>query len=227
MLVMAHVARISARRAGGPLVPIALDLPPDVLATHRVPGQYVSIAAGGENGFFVLGSAVGAGRWELLVRASGTVSEALLSAPIGATFEVTAALGGGFPMTESRARTLVLLAAGTGIAAATPILAQRFEEGDAARTDVFLGLRQVADLPCPRDVDAWRQAGARVTVCVSREEPSGPGVARGHVQDVAAARLGSGAGALMFAVGPEQMIDGARALAKSLGMPEADFRTNY
>jgi NAD(P)H-flavin reductase len=224
---MAHAARLAARREGGPLVPVVLDLPRDVLATHRVPGQYVSIAAGGEDGFFVLASLVGAPQWELLVRASGTVSEALLGAPIGATFPTTAALGDGFPMAAARGRALVLLAAGTGIAAATPILAVRVAEGDAAQTEVFLGLRLARDLPCPREVAAWREAGATVTVCVSREEARGPGEAHGHVQDVAAARLAPGSGALVFAVGPEPMIEGARALAKSLGMPETDFRTNY
>jgi NAD(P)H-flavin reductase len=224
---MAHAARIAARREGGPLVAVMLDLPQDVIATHRVPGQYVSISAGGEEALFVLASPVGAPRWELLLRASGTVSEALLAAPIGSTFPSTAALGDGFPMADARGRALVLLASGTGIAAATPILAVRVADGDGPRTEVFLGLRGTDELPCLREVDAWREAGADVTVCVSREEPSGPGVARGYVQDVAAARIEPGAGALVFAVGPEPMIEGARALARSLGLPETDFRTNY
>jgi NAD(P)H-flavin reductase len=224
---MAHAARISARREGGPLVPVVLELPPDVIRTFRAPGQYVAISAGGEEGFFVLANPVGAPLWELLVRASGTVSEALLAAPIGSTVPVTAALGEGFPMATARRRGLVLLAAGTGIAAATPILAVRAADGDASRTEVFLGLRRAEDLPCPREVAAWREAGATVTVCVSREAPNGPGVARGHVQDVAAAHLERGSGALVFAVGPEPMIEGARALARSLGLPETDFRTNY
>jgi NAD(P)H-flavin reductase len=222
-----HVARLSARRDGGPLVPVVLELPPDAIATHRVPGQYVSIAAGGEDGYFVLANPIGAPRWELLVRASGTVSEALLAAPVGATFATTAALGDGFPMASARGRALALLAAGTGIAAVTPILEQRAREGDAPRTAVFLGLRRGADLPCAPEVDAWRKAGAEVTLCVSHEDGRGPWVESGYVQDVAARRIKAGAGALVFAVGPEPMIAGARALAKSLGMPEADFRTNY
>jgi NAD(P)H-flavin reductase len=230
-VISRQVARLLARREGGTLVPVALAVPEEVLATHSTPGQYVSIAAGGEEGFFVLASPVGAAAWELLVRASGAVSEALLAAPIGATFGTSAALGEGFPMADARARALILLAAGTGIAAVTPILAQRMVEGDAPRTDVFLGLRVAADLPCAREVAAWRSAGARVTVCVSREEPSQVGVMRGYVQDVAGAyftpRAGSVSGGLMFAIGPDPMIAGARVLAKALGVPEADFRTNY
>jgi NAD(P)H-flavin reductase len=222
-----YPARLSARGDGGPFVTVTLDLPPDVIATHRVPGQYVSISAGGEDGFFVLATPVGAPAWELLVRASGTVSEALLAAPIGATFATSAALGEGFPMGAARGRRLVLLAAGTGIAAIASILAQRIAEGDATRTAVFLGLRHAADLPSPRAVDAWRSGGARLTVCVSREEPAMPGVERGYVQDVARAHLQAQPGGLMFAVGPDPMIQGARALATRLGMPEADFRTNY
>jgi hypothetical protein len=53
------------------------------------------------------------------------------------------------------------------------------------------------------------------------------------VQDVARAHLtiepyaGEARAAMLFAVGPAPMVQGARVLAKSLGIPESDVRTNY
>ncbi len=222
-----HLAHISDRREGHPLVVVTLSLPRSVLQTHSVPGQYVSIAAGGEEGYFVLASPIGADAWKLLVKAGGTAADTLLAAPLGTTVSTSAALGDGFPCDDARGRPLFVTLAGTGIAAAPPIAARRIAEGDAARTHMFLGLRHAADSPCTEDVTAWRAAGLRVTLCVSREEPSQPGTERGYVQDVARVHLARESAALLFAVGPEPMLQALRALAKSLGIKESDVRTNY
>jgi NAD(P)H-flavin reductase len=222
-----HAARLISRDAGRPLVPVALDVPAPVRASHTTPGQYVQIAAGGENGYFVLASPVGADTWSLLVKGGGSTADALLCEPLGASFPVTGALGAGFPMDEARGRPLVVAAAGTGIAAAPPIAARRIADGDAARTHVLLGLQIAAHLPCPDDVVAWRAAGMDVILCVSREDGDGVGVVRGYVQDVARARLTQTHGRMLFVVGPSAMVDATRAIAGNLGVSVEDVRTNY
>jgi sulfhydrogenase subunit gamma (sulfur reductase) len=222
-----HDARLISRDEGRPLVPVALEVPAAVRSSHSMPGQYVLIEAGGESGYFVLASPVGAAAWRLLVKGGGSTADALLSEPIGATFPMTGALGAGFPMDEARGRPLVVAAAGTGIAAAPPIAARRIADGDAATTHVLLGLQNAAHLPCPEDVDAWRAAGMDVTLCVSREDGDGVRVVRGYVQDVARARLAQVRGRMIFAVGPSAMVDATRAIAAALGASEADVRTNY
>jgi len=226
-----HEARLAARRAGSPLVVVTLELPAPVIASHQVPGQYVSIAAEGDDGFFVLASPVGAPAWQLLVRGGGTVADALLAKPIGTILATSGALGTGFPCADARRRRLAICAAGTGIAAAPPLAERRIQDGDAHRTHIYLGLRSAAELPCPEDVVRWRAAGVMVTICVSREEARAPFTERGYVQDIARAHFaiepGASASMLLFAVGPAPMVEGARALAKSLGIAEIDFRTNY
>ena len=231
-LVQEHEARIAARReTAGSLVRLTLELPASVRASHALPGQYVSVWAGGDTGYFVLASAVGADTWEILLRAGGTVADALLVARVGERVPVTAALGSGFPCVEARGRALVVAVAGTGMAAAMPILAWRMSDGDAARTDVFLGMRVAAELPLTDEIASWRAAGARVTVCLSREDPprnadpSGAVFVRGYVQDVA--RASSTTARVVFAVGPGPMVDAVRKLAGELGVEESDFRTNY
>jgi sulfhydrogenase subunit gamma (sulfur reductase) len=222
-----HAARLTSRIAGRPLVPVALELPDAVRASHVVPGQYVSIVAGGESGYFVLASAVGASEWRLLVKGGGTTADTLLAEPLGSTFAVTGALGAGFPMDEARGRSLVVAAAGTGIAAALPIAARRIADGDAGRTHVLLGLQLAAHLPCPEEVHAWRAAGIDVLLCVSREDGDGAGVVRGYVPDVARARVSPSPGCMVFVVGPSAMVEGTRAIAPMLGAATADVRTNY
>jgi NAD(P)H-flavin reductase len=225
-----HPARLADRRGGHSLTRVTLDVPPELRATHEVPGQYVSIVAKNENGYFVLASPVGANAWHLLVREGGTVADTILASPIGTTFPTTAAMGAGFPCDEAKGRRLVVCVAGTGIAAAPPLAARRIADGDAARTHVYLGVPRVSDLPCAEDVAGWRAAGVLATVCVSREDARGPYTERGYVQDVARAHLlvePEVASALLFAVGPSPMVDGARTVARSLGIAERDFRTNY
>ncbi len=222
-----HAARLISRDAGRPLVPIILELPDAVRASHTVPGQYVSLAAGGESGYFVVASPVGAPQWRLLIKAGGTTADALLAEPLGATFAVTDALGKGFPMDEARGRRLVVAVAGTGIAAAPPIAARRIADGDARRTHLLLGLQLAAHMPCPDDVDAWRAAGMDVLLCVSREDAESAGIVRGYVPDVARERLARADGTMVFVVGPSAMVDATRTVAPLLGGAAADVRTNY
>ena len=132
----------------------------------------------------------------------------------------------------------MILVAGTGLAAARPLLARRIDDADAPRTRMFLGLRARDELPVDDEIRRWIDAGADITLCLSRLGPKAGAPAEpwaidtGYVQDAARRRLGPGSGrgpppALIFAVGPAPMIDAARALASDLGIAERDVRTTY
>jgi NAD(P)H-flavin reductase len=152
---------------------------------------------------------------------------------MGASFPTSGALGDGFPCEDARGRPLVIAVAGTGVAAARALMALRIEGGDATRTELFLGARTRAELPLGEELARWVGAGARVVACLSRESPSAVPdsveSARGYVQDIARARLtASNHGeAMIFAVGPQGLIDGMRAIGRALGIRETDIRSNY
>jgi NAD(P)H-flavin reductase len=225
-------ARLVARAdAGGGMTLVTVDPAPDVVASYVSPGQYIHARVGGETGYFVLAGAPGRSPWELVMRAGGGVSDVLLSAEIGIALEVTPALGDGFPWAEVHGRPLVIALSGTGVAAGRPLVRRRIDDGDATRTQLFVGVRSRAELPLAGDVEAWKRAGASVTICLSNpDEPIvGEGYARGYVQDVLRARGSSSVSpeAHVFAVGVLTMVDALKALAPSLGIPPERVWTNH
>jgi NAD(P)H-flavin reductase len=199
----------------------------EIARSYTTPGQFVEVRVDGETGYFVLAGAPGAHPWELVMRPGGGASDVLLPAPIGRAVEVTAAIGDGFPMAAARGRELVVALSGTGIAAGRPIVGRRVADGDAARTQVFVGTRTRAELALAADIGRWREAGVRVVVCLSQPgEVEGEGFARGYVQDVIRDRATRGAWAI-FTVGVSSMADALRALAPELGLSPDRVLTNH
>ena len=227
-----YPARLASRSdAGGGMTLVTLEPEPGIAPSYTSPGQYVEVRAQGETGYFALAGFPGELPWELVMRSGGGVSDVLLPAPLGRDVEVTAAIGDGFPMDAARGRLLVVALSGTGVSAGRPLVRHRIAEGDAACTQVWLGVRTYAELPLAADIEAWRAAGVPVVVCLSQpgEAPAGELFARGYVQDVMAARIapGSLADARVFAVGVASMVDAVRALAPRLGLPPEHVHTNH
>jgi NAD(P)H-flavin reductase len=225
-----HPARVLGRvDVGGGLSRITIDAAPGLLASYTSPGQYVEVTIENESGFFVLANYPGAPNWQLIMRAGGGASDFLVATPPGRSMNVTRALGAGFPMDEARGTSLTIVLGGTGIAAGPPLLTRRVMQGDAARTQVFVGVRTRSELGLRREVEAWIQAGARVLVCLSNDE--GPldelPWTSGYVQDVLRARAASVSGDPVFAVGPEAMIGALRELAPQLGIAPERIHTNH
>ena len=215
-----------------------LTIEPDPAAkqSYARAGQYVSVktSATAPGGYFVLAGETGAETWQLIIRSVGETASAILAVPDHGELMTSIALGSGFPFEEARGRSLLLAATGSGVAAMRPVIAHRMREGDGARTELLLGVRSAADVPLSSEIARWRSLGVRVTACLSQGEPppGQPGFARGYVQDVAR-RTAAGApdathtGGMIFAAGVKPMIEGVRALARELGVAEADVRTNY
>lgn len=227
-----HPARLVARAdAGGGLSMLTVETGSDVLGTYTSPGQYVEVRARGETGYFVLANDPGARAWELILRAGGGASDVLLAMGVGGGIEVSAAIGAGFPMDEARGRPVVIALSGTGIAAARPLVHRRIADGDAARTQLLVGVRARGELPIEGQLDGWAAETLRVVVCLSQSDgaPEDARFRRGYVQDVLRqhADLRPPPGARVFAVGLASMIDGLRELAPALGIAPEHVYTNH
>jgi NAD(P)H-flavin reductase len=211
----------SRRDAGAGLLLVSLDVDPTLARAYTAPGQYVELFTPRGNGYFVLAGSLGDPVWELLVRNAGDAADALFNAPIGSSFEVTAPIGGGFPVERATGRVLVLAVVGSALAVARPIVARRIAEGAAARTHVYVGARTPADVPLADEVAAWSADGVNVVLCLSRtsgELERGDGARReaGYVQDVMRRDVGQlGPSVLVFAAGPEGMLTAMRDLPRA------------
>jgi NAD(P)H-flavin reductase len=216
---------------GGGLVRLVFGPPPEIVGSYVRPGQYVALRAGGKVAYFVLAGDVGETSWEVILRPGGDAAEAALGTSIGASIEVSDAQGSGFPIEEAHGRALLVAVTGSGIAAGRPVLRARVRAGEAGATELFVGVRTLADVPLERELREWTIAGAKVTVCLSREPipPDRDGFAAGYVQDIARARAAgaSNVGKMIFAAGVKDMISAVRTLARDLGAEESDVRTNY
>jgi NAD(P)H-flavin reductase len=226
--------------AGGGLTRVRVEPASDLYAGYRVPGQYVEMRAGGETGFFVLSGEPGERPWELVMRSGGGASDVVLVMKEGSPIELTSAIGQGFPLQAAGGHPLAVVLNGTGIAAAPPLVRWRVRHGDAARTRLFVGVRGLEELALQAELRRWSAEGVDVVVCHSQPAdpavvaPAGVHLAQGYVQDVVRARLAAASsgrptldGGHVFAVGSSSMIDGLRALASELGLPEGRVLTNY
>jgi NAD(P)H-flavin reductase len=216
-------AALTARRdAGGGLHLVTLRPAPDVAAQYRAPGQYVQVLAGAA-GYFVLAGDMGAAEWELLVRKNGGAADALVMSAPGTALPVVGPLGEGFPLERARGRRLVLAVVGSALAVARPILRDRLHRAETAATSIYVGARSLGDLALVDELASWARAGSTVVLCLSGPLPDGPDAALGGApvsvragwvqrvlaQDVEGGRL---ADALVFAAGPEAMLNDVRAL---------------
>jgi NAD(P)H-flavin reductase len=216
-------ATLTARRiAGGGLHVVTLRPPAEAAARYQAPGQYVQVHAEA-SGYFVLAGDVGAPEWELLVRQNGGAADALVTLPPGSMFAVDGPLGEGFPLERARGRRLVLAVVGSALAVARPILRDRIDRGEAATTSIYVGARTVGDLALVDEIAGWARAGASVVLCLSGALPEDRdatlggapvSVRAGWAQRVLAEDLATRqlAGDLVFAAGPEGMLNEVRAL---------------
>jgi NAD(P)H-flavin reductase len=196
----------------------------ELARAYAAPGQYVEVSLG-TPGFFVLAGDVGAPEWELLIRNVGGASDDLARAPLGTELDVSAPLGTGFPMERARGRPLVVVVVGTAVAAARPVLRQRVASGAAHATHLYLGVRSLREVPLDNEVAGWVAASAHVVLCCSQPEPgdsrramAGARCAAGWAQDVLAQDLPTPrleAASLVFAAGPQSMLDATKALARA------------
>lgn len=229
---MPHASLASRRNVGGSLELVTFDVDHETAGGYVMPGQYVEVKTPGAKGYFVLASDPGAPQWQLLIRNAGGAAAEILGAPIGSAFELSKALGKGFPLAAAGRRELVVGVVASALGAARPSLRYRVSGSIAARTRVLLGVRRPADVPLMDEVDGWRSGGVQVILCVSSDMDDAdvlPGVVRerGYVQTVLERTLTSARiahDALVVAAGPKAMLEEVRGLTKRF--PSLEVVTN-
>lgn len=147
------------------LEPVVAALPP------FVPGQFAMVYAFGVGDIPLSLSGIAGSRLTHTIRAVGAVSGALHGLQPGETVGVRGPLGTTWDLSTAAGRDLVIVAGGIGLAPLRPLvrealaLPQRY-----GRLNVLIGARTPGDLICTRDIDRWREAGARVQVTVDRPD---------------------------------------------------------
>lgn len=208
-----------------------IDVPPDLQARPRIPGQYVLAGApGGPHGLFVLCSPVGGdGGWEILLREGGVAADAIAALPPGASIETSVPQGSGFPMDRvlGEERDIVLVCAGAGIAALRPVLhAIHAQRAKLDRVRLYHGVETRAHAAFCDEIERFRKDGLAALLCVSREPP-GPGGAQGRVQDVIVSEGTPLADAVVVAAGPVGLVQALKDGLPAVGLAAGAVLTNY
>jgi sulfhydrogenase subunit gamma (sulfur reductase) len=216
----------------GTLRAVRLQLSPELAAQHQRPGQVVKVKVAPGDAYFALATAPAAsGRGELLVKRGGPVADAVAAAAVpGATLQVTAPFGRGFPIEEALGRDVLLFAAGSGIAPIRSLvqaLVARRDEVD--RVVLFYGQRRGAEFAYRAEHLGWERRGVRVVLCPSDEDDTWPGV-HGRVQEAARALDWAGARpaqATAFVCGMSPMVKDVRAALAEAGAPPERVHVNF
>ncbi len=211
---------------------LRLQLPPAVAPAHRRPGQVVKVKVATGESYFALASAPASdGRVDLLVKRGGPVADAVVaSARPGATLQVTAPFGRGFPLETALGRDVLLFAAGSGMAPIRSLvqaLIARRDEVD--RVVLFYGQRRGAEFAYRSEHLGWERRGVRVVLCPSAEDDTWPGV-RGRVQEAARALDWGGARpaqASAFLSGMSPMVQDVRAALTAAGASPEHVHVNF
>jgi NAD(P)H-flavin reductase len=217
---------IAKRDVAADQVEIELDPPAGALEHYVRPGQFCRAQVRSRDGrlhegIFAMLSAPGEGQLRFLIRTAnpegGEAADALAVLPIGSPVGITMPAGRGFALERAEGRDLHVVAAGTAIAPARAALEVVLRTRERyGRITLDYGLRSLAHLAIPEDVERWRKAGVEVTLHLS--EPRSDGTVRGaRAQDAAIARLRDPLRAAFVAVGPTAMVDELRALFAARG----------
>jgi sulfhydrogenase subunit gamma (sulfur reductase) len=201
-------------------------------ASHRVPGQVVKVRAPAGEAYLALASAPSPdGTADLLLKRGGKIADEVIAAAApGATLQLSAPFGKGFPLDGAEGRDLLLFAAGSGIAPVRALVQHVIAHRDRFRhVTLFYGQRHGADFAYPGEHLDWERHGVRVVLCPSSADEAWPGV-RGRVQEVARA-LGLGgsdpAGTEAYVCGMTAMVNDVRGTLGDAGIPPERVHLNF
>ncbi len=196
------------RRLASDIFRLRLTAGRDFLQACR-PGRFVMLAPGDEQLDPLLRRPFGIVRWgdewfEVVIRAVGKGSRALIGRPVGGRIAVHGPLGNGWPDDNDGYRSLILVAGGIGIAAVAACVFQC-----AGRKAVLLyGVARREELVL---LDELRRAGgAGLTVKTITDD--GSCGRRGLVTELLAEELERSPEAWVFACGPEAMLKGVQGI---------------
>lgn len=214
------------------LVGVRLEMPLRFARAHERPGQVVKLGTADGESYFALASAPSLEpRADLLLKRGGKVADAAIAAARpGATLELTAPFGKGFPWEEARGRDVLLFAAGAGIAPIRALVQHlAADRGAFGRVTLFYGQRHGSEFAYVREHLEWERSGVRVVLCPSKADDAWPGV-RGRVQEVARALAFGGAEpgrSVAYVCGMTAMVADVKATLSEAGVSPARIHLNF
>ncbi|MEZ4310866.1 MAG: hypothetical protein R3F14_22720 [Polyangiaceae bacterium] len=223
----ARIASITPAAEG--LIHVSLDVPPEVVASHTTPGQYVKVSVeGAGEGFFAVASRPDAasGRVDLLLKLGGAVTDAISKLPAGAVVRTTNVQGKGFPIDRAPGRDVVLVATGSGISPVRSVIETiLLRRADYGLVSLYFGARTPASFAYQADFEVWRAASIEVFPVVSRPQDTGWNGLTGYVQThLGGLHLST---ALAFLCGQKAMVEAVRAALSERGMPAENVFLNF
>lgn len=197
---------------------LVLDAAP-LVPRHTTPGQYVKARARDKEGFFALANAPGA-PLELLVKRGGAAADALAALEPGATIEITAPMGKGYPIEQHRGHDLLLVAVGSGIAPIRSVVRHVLaDRGRFGAVRVYYGQRRPEDFAYAREEEEWRRQGIELV-----RVPSAEGV---YVQDALRASPPPLANCCAYVSGMKPMIAAVTDTLVGLGLERGRVFLNF
>lgn len=215
------VSNAPATPEGG-LRSISLDVGVDAVNAYALAGQFIQIrtSADGKPAFIAIASAPGAraGTFELLVKSQDGTAGEICAADVGASLEVSPAMGKGFVLDGVREKSHALLfATGSGISPIKALL----ESGALAGREVTLyyGTQDEAHTAFLEQSNAWGCTVVRVY-----SEDNGR-----HVQDALRDDLSAIDASNSFAVlcGQKEMTTDIIDILTTAGVPKEDCIMNF
>jgi sulfhydrogenase subunit gamma (sulfur reductase) len=200
-------------------------------AGHIRPGQYCQLGlaalvhVSAVQSYFVLIDPPGAGPLRFLLQAGGPVADALRSIAPGTEVSVRGPLGPGFPVELAEGRDVLLVSAGSGIAATRAMLVGLMPF-TARRVWFYHGARTLAHVPFGPDLERAHKLGAKVVVAVSREGPF-KDTAQSRVQHALERDKPDLRNAVAFVAGMPEMVDALRVILPKLGLLPERMHLNY
>jgi ferredoxin-NADP reductase len=206
-------------------------------AEFQHPGQFVKMRVEDEaglahEGIFALATAPFEDRFAFLARtnnpAGGEAADRIARMPIGASLEISAPAGDGFPLGRARGRDLAIVAVGTAIAPVRSALEVMLRDRQAyGAISVDYGLRSTAHLPFAHDITRWQSLGVGVSLHVGhlREDASYEG---SRAQDALFDRLGTRVrDVVVLAVGHDALVREVRERYAAAGGDPVNVLHNY
>lgn len=200
--------------------------PPGFSDAHAHAGQFCRVRVNGFDGIFAMASAPGRTPVEFLVRVGGEGGDAadrLAEMRAGGAIEMSLPAGAGFVVPEGASR-LVCVATGTGVAPVCAAIEAQLQRDPTPALTLIHGVQTPAHVAIHDAIARWATAGVETRLCFSRFENGAP--VGETVQAVLMAEHRDLTDATVLAVGQPAMVDGLRALAMELGLPEGRFLTN-
>lgn len=190
------------------------------------PGQFTMVYAFGVGEVPLSISGGTGGELRHTVRAVGTITRAITSAPVGTVFTVHGPYGRGWDLGTDPGADMVVLAGGIGLAPLRPVITEALARRDRyGRVVVLIGAREPSDLIFTHEYGAWRAAGAQVLVTVDRADSGWRGPV-GVVTTLLTRARFAPRRAVGFVCGPEVMMRFAARDLGTMGVPAASVQVS-